>query len=611
MLIISWNVAGWSSTSKAIREDFGSIACFLQRTQADIICLQEVKGSWAKLEADPSGMGASDGGGALAVDGWESFWAFSGKAQRGFNGVATFVRKGLTWWCDSRPFTEEELNDEGRVIVTCHSAFVVVNTYVVNGRNGRRMAFKMRFMASLKTLLIQLREQTGKAIILLGDLNQTYRAEDACWSLRRLSLPALRELARVSQAAGEDKKEAWAQQFPWLPLPTLQRLEAFIAEQASLMILAEDANAGLSGTNKAVSVDSGALLDVVKDGDEDGGNGSVGGNLALTLLAQRIRQREEQRKRSRGAGPLATLGELCDAGLQSLSVDSLLRRQPLTHNREIFALTRYCGLPPHADVSVQFMKGLLEELRLCDTFLVTSPRATQERGREEEAQTAMLCPYTCWDQSRNRRQRNEGTRIDYILIDEALLPALVPCRMTENNAGPPMPSVDEAKASSAAGSEAAPAFFDEFDGRSAILGVRRATAAGLYPAAPFDGSGLPPLNVEAREVQFRGLPSTGLFVTPPQYSDHCGVCACFDGIALAVRPGKVEERHRCQYRPPVGLHAFFVKRARGGDAAGLTEAATAVSTATGGEEGTKPQVRRLEAKREEAVQAIEISDDSS
>lgn len=27
------------------------------------------------------------------------------------------------------------------------------------------------------------------------------------------------------------------------------------------------------------------------------------------------------------------------------------------------------------------------------------------------------CPYTCWDQSRNKRQTNEGTRIDYILID--------------------------------------------------------------------------------------------------------------------------------------------------------------------------------------------------
>ncbi|RNC48298.1 apurinic/apyrimidinic endonuclease [Trypanosoma cruzi] len=150
MFIISWNVAGWSSTSRMIREDFGSIASFLQRTQADIVCLQEVKGSWAKLEADPCGMGASDGGRTLAIDGWESFWSFSGKAHRGFNGVVSFVRKDLTWWCDSRPFSEEDLNDEGRVIVTCHSAFVVVNTYVVNARHGQRMAFKNAFFVQSK-----------------------------------------------------------------------------------------------------------------------------------------------------------------------------------------------------------------------------------------------------------------------------------------------------------------------------------------------------------------------------------------------------------------------------------------------------------------------------
>ncbi|RNF06599.1 apurinic/apyrimidinic endonuclease [Trypanosoma rangeli] len=593
MFIISWNVAGWSSTSKAIREDFGSIACFLQRTQADIVCLQEVKGSWAKLEADPFGMGASDGGGALPIEGWESFWAFSGKAQRGFNGVATFVRKGLTWWCDSRPFSEEELNDEGRVVVTCHSAFVVVNTYVVNARNGQRMEFKMRFLASLKTLLIRLKEKTGKPIILLGDLNQTYRAEDACWSLRRLSLPALLQLVRLSKAVEDEGTETWAQQFPWLPLSTLQRLEAFIVEQASLMLLADDVNSSVGGKNKSISVDSGALLDVMRGSQEDGEDGALGGGAALTLLAKRIREREKQRRRNGGAGLLATLGELCDAGLQSIFLDSLLRRQPATHNRELFVLSRYCGLPPHGDVSVQFMKEFLEELHLCDIFLVTSARAksTEEKG-EGKTQTTVMCPYTCWDQSRNRRQRNEGTRIDYILIDEMLLPALVPCCMTENNAGVFASRMDGATASVATESEASSAFFDEFDGRSAIVGARRAMADGLYPAAPFDGSGLPPLSVEARDVQFRGLPSTGLFVTPPQYSDHCGVCACFDGISLAVRPGKVEERHVCQYRPPVSLHTLFAKRARGV------------------EEGKKLQVRCLEEKHKEDIQAIEISDDS-
>ncbi|EAN94040.1 putative apurinic/apyrimidinic endonuclease [Trypanosoma cruzi] len=609
MFIISWNVAGWSSTSRMIREDFGSIASFLQRTQADIVCLQEVKGSWAKLEADPCGMGASDGGRTLAIDGWESFWSFSGKAHRGFNGVVSFVRKDLTWWCDSRPFSEEDLNDEGRVIVTCHSAFVVVNTYVVNARHGQRMAFKMRFLSSLKNLLTRLKKQTGKPVILLGDLNQTYRAEDACWSLRRLSLPALRNLVHVCQAGGEEAEKTWAQQFPWLPMPTLQRLQGIITEQVSCMLLAGDDNEDVVDSNKSISVDS-AVLDETRNDTEDGKNGNTGAHKSLTLLKQLIRERREQRRRNGGSDPLATLEELCRAGLQDVPVESFMRRQPSTHNRELFALTQYCGLPPHEDVGVQFMKRLLDELHLCDTLLVTSSSAENKAQRQEggEASMRVVCPYTCWDQSRNRRQRNEGTRIDYILIDEMLLPALVPCGMTENNVGVFSPMMGEANSLFAAKKEASSAFFDEFDGRSALVGARRAMADGMYPAAPFDGSGLPPLSTEARDVQFRGLPSTGLFVTPPQYSDHSGVCAHFDGISLAPRPGKLEERHRCQYRPPVSLHAFFAKRLRDEEMTIRTEAAVTVPKTPMGEKGKRPHLPKVVEKQKEDNPAIEITD---
>ena len=43
LLLASWNVAGWETTLKYIREHYGSLEAYLDRHQIDILCLQEVK----------------------------------------------------------------------------------------------------------------------------------------------------------------------------------------------------------------------------------------------------------------------------------------------------------------------------------------------------------------------------------------------------------------------------------------------------------------------------------------------------------------------------------------------------------------------------------------
>jgi len=194
MLLLSWNVAGWTTTSRQIRTHYGSLHSFLQRSGADVLCLQETKVSLEKIRADPTAAGVSDGGAAGGVLGWESFWCVSSRQHRGMNGVAAFAREGLVHSCDAKPFGDDVLDEEGRCLVCEFQGVVVINVYVPNARGGERHDFKMRFVAALHQLTVRLRAKHRKPLILAGDLNLTYRADDAVWWFRELPLTALQEL---------------------------------------------------------------------------------------------------------------------------------------------------------------------------------------------------------------------------------------------------------------------------------------------------------------------------------------------------------------------------------------------------------------------------------
>ena len=166
MLILSWNVAGWVKALMCIRlstifyvsivpyhdEKFifrqfhGSLESWLNKHGIDIIALQEVKARHEVIRDTPAVVGAD-------IDGWDSFWSpcrLKGSAG-GFNGVATFARKGLCLSADCTPLESEDLDIEGRAIVTDHGSFILFNVYVPNdSAGGSRLPYKMRFLRRLR-----------------------------------------------------------------------------------------------------------------------------------------------------------------------------------------------------------------------------------------------------------------------------------------------------------------------------------------------------------------------------------------------------------------------------------------------------------------------------
>ena len=63
-----------------------------------------------------------------------------------------------------------------RCIVTEHEAFILFNVYVPNdSKDFCRLGFKMRFLEALKKQMDRARNETGKPIMLVGDLNICHR----------------------------------------------------------------------------------------------------------------------------------------------------------------------------------------------------------------------------------------------------------------------------------------------------------------------------------------------------------------------------------------------------------------------------------------------------
>lgn len=629
MLIISWNVAGWSSTVRTIRDSYGSLEEFFRLTGADILCIQECKGTRAKLSRAPLEIGASDPppGKRLRVEpvfspaarddqsngtgvscptnpgiaGWESFWSFSGKGFKGFNGVATFARQGLTWRCNARPFADEDLNEEGRTIVTHHSAFVLVNVYVPNARGGERSAFKGRYLEALQNLMEDLRRSTAKPIMLVGDLNMTYRAEDAAWQLRRIHIGDLIELNRKQKehlsTRGIKELKVSAASLGKLSNAVANLLCQRVLESCPALHIGKDpeespsspfassvnANRGTQWTRSLPVSTSVVSVDTPPTVDDDTASPvqqELVKELRACIKVAWAGMDARSSKASLDAKPPVSLERLYEAGLRTVHVEDLATSSVVSC-QEVFTVTQYCHLPPHGDESIQFMGRLLQndlrtssgivkvdhnsrkETRMWDTFLL-SAEAIQDPWSvaASPSQAYCPCPYTCWDQSRNKRSANVGTRLDYIFVDEDLLKFVIPRSETANNVGfnttPNSSPFARPPPADRRHCDDTEEFYSQFSGRQRSDGICRAMAGGAYPIAPFDGSGLPQLEGHARGHMFRGLPSTGLLVTPPQLSDHIGVCLWLDDrLVLLPRPGKIVEDNPCMYRPPVGLPIFF------------------------------------------------------
>ncbi|KAL3899161.1 MAG: hypothetical protein SGPRY_012691, partial [Prymnesium sp.] len=194
MLLVSWNVAGWEATLRYIKSHYSSLDAFLSRHSIDLLCIQEVKISPHKMSADPAAAGAHTAG-------WDSFWSFP-QGKRGFNGVATFARKGLTSSADAQPLGDRAIDGEGRCLVTHHGKLSIFNVYAHStgdDPDGSKQLKKQLLFRLLRERMQALRE-AGQHVALCGDLNLAYRPHDVPWKQTSLPSSLCRALASTQPA---------------------------------------------------------------------------------------------------------------------------------------------------------------------------------------------------------------------------------------------------------------------------------------------------------------------------------------------------------------------------------------------------------------------------
>ncbi|RLN66750.1 hypothetical protein BBJ29_000003 [Phytophthora kernoviae] len=72
-----------------------------------------------------------------------------------------------------------DLESEGRCVITDHQAFVLINTYCPALASQDRLEYKLQFHALLEDRARALRE-ANKRVIVVGDINIAHREIDHC-----------------------------------------------------------------------------------------------------------------------------------------------------------------------------------------------------------------------------------------------------------------------------------------------------------------------------------------------------------------------------------------------------------------------------------------------
>jgi len=143
--------------------------------------------------------------------------------------------------------------------------------------------------------------------------------------------------------------------------------------------------------------------------------------------------------------------------------------------------------------------------------------------------------FTCWCQQTNNRYDNIGVRIDYTLIDKALLPFVckghvssLRCGIDQNE--PICPNENKQWEENSLTEQRGTPTIPKEDDANPILdfalseeaALRAATANGAFQGASFLGGGIASASRKILDTQF-GPPHSGIVYTPPSYSDHVGV----------------------------------------------------------------------------------------
>lgn len=159
MNIASWNVNGIRA---CVRK--GTFFDYLTEYEPDVLFLQEIKVDEASL--DPS---------LIDPKGYASVWASA--KRKGYSGVALLTRikprDVLTG------FGIDRYDDEGRVVGAEYDRFFAFGVYFPNGqKDDERLQYKLDFYSDFFNYCADLKQQTGKEIIICGDYNTAHKPID-------------------------------------------------------------------------------------------------------------------------------------------------------------------------------------------------------------------------------------------------------------------------------------------------------------------------------------------------------------------------------------------------------------------------------------------------
>jgi exodeoxyribonuclease III len=176
--LVSWNVNG---VRAAIKKGFWEK---LENIHSDIICIQETKTdheNMALLAKNQDLVIPNNQEGSVFEqensNKWKILW-HSCSVKKGYSGVAILWKnQDLKLNSYQLGLGDAEFDAEGRILVAEFEykgfEFVLINGYYPQGGRGpHRVDYKIRFYQKLNELVWKLK-QSGKSVILCGDLNTT------------------------------------------------------------------------------------------------------------------------------------------------------------------------------------------------------------------------------------------------------------------------------------------------------------------------------------------------------------------------------------------------------------------------------------------------------
>jgi exonuclease III len=522
VLILSWNIAGLKTSAQRIAEHYGSLEAYFGRHHADIICFQEhkiAKTALSDRSIPPTILGHRSNSNSSKKrkqpqqplqedETYESFWSCcTDDRYKGLNGVVTYAKVGTVRSATATPLfslvesnnnrDDIDWNTHGRCLMTDHGAFVLFNVYVPCGSsNSSQLSTKMKFLRALRRAMQRQRQEMGRAVILVGDLNLSKRRRDVHWKWRSVYindiLLTVNKIRKRQTNVGEEEEKEDLEQWMMDVADHWPTIERSLATKTAVLTKTTNPSTGDTFDKYRVVVEIDGRKIYLGSPET-----SPEACLGRYNFTERTYHDDELNQCviycEANTIEVDILGELMAkiTGLpswQNNSNETLLRH---------IANSRYAGRN-RVSPTGQWLQSILHDDGMVDAFAHLYPHA---HGR-----------FTCWNQNKNCRYINEGARIDYTLLDRSLLPYLraghgCPLAVDENGGGADT-------ADNNAWTEAA--------------ALQAATASGLFQPVGYHGGGMVEASRSALDTQFPNAPHTGLVYTPPTFSDHIGVSLLLD-----------------------------------------------------------------------------------